>query len=123
MVVDTNIFIEYLRKQNKSKTTLANLPAVDLYYYSAITKFELFSGATDLKKWNEIEFLLAPMAELPFHDQIAIEAARIFQHLRKNGSMIEFRDIFIAASAIVNNLPLKTLNTKDFSRISGLALA
>lgn len=63
------------------------------------------------------------MVELPFHDQIAIEAARIFQHLRKNGSMIEFRDIFIAASAIVNNLPLKTLNTKDFSRISGLVLA
>jgi predicted nucleic acid-binding protein len=82
----------------------------------------LFSGATDPQKWNDVSFLLAPMAELPFYDQITLEAARIFQHLRKNGKMIEFRDIFIAATAIVNNLPLITLNVKDFSRISGLAL-
>lgn len=36
--------------------------------------------------------------------------------------MIEFRDIFIAATAIANNLPLLTLNEKHFSRVDNLSL-
>jgi predicted nucleic acid-binding protein len=40
----------------------------------------------------------------------------------KQSSTTAFRDIFIAATAIVNNLPVKTLNIKDFSRIPGLVL-
>jgi len=34
--------------------------------------------------------------------------------------MIEFRDIFIAATCIVNDLPVRTLNKKHFDRITGL---
>jgi tRNA(fMet)-specific endonuclease VapC len=36
--------------------------------------------------------------------------------------MIEFRDIFIAATCIVNELPLITLNKKHFKRIEELKL-
>ncbi len=36
--------------------------------------------------------------------------------------MIEFRDIFIGATAIVHNLPLKTTNTKHFERIKELEI-
>jgi predicted nucleic acid-binding protein len=122
MVIDTTIFVEYLRSKDKAKTSFTNLPPADTYFYSAVTKFELYSGATDAQKWKEVENLLAPMSELPFRDEISIDAARIYQDLRSRGLLIEFRDIFIAATARYHHLPLKTLNVKDFSRIPGLQL-
>jgi tRNA(fMet)-specific endonuclease VapC len=36
--------------------------------------------------------------------------------------MIEFRDIFIAATAIVNEMPVKTLNLKHFQRITEVGI-
>lgn len=37
--------------------------------------------------------------------------------LRIRGAMIELTDIFIAATALVNNLPIKTLNIRHFERV------
>ena len=35
---------------------------------------------------------------------------------------IDFLDIFIAATCIINNLPIKTLNKNHFNRIIGLSV-
>jgi tRNA(fMet)-specific endonuclease VapC len=122
MVIDSTVFIEYLRSRDRQNTTLVNLPEASVLYVSDVTVFELFMGAKDEHKWNDVEIILAPLVKLPFNSEAAIEAAQIFQTLQKSGNIIEFRDIFIAATAIVNNLPVKTLNVKDFSRIPGLNL-
>jgi len=37
--------------------------------------------------------------------------------------MIEFRDIFIAATCLVYQMPVKTLNQKHFKRIVNLEIA
>jgi predicted nucleic acid-binding protein len=42
--------------------------------------------------------------------------------LRKENLLIEFRDIFIAATCLVNHLPIKTINKKHFERIKGLEI-
>ena len=123
MVVDSTLFIEYLRSRERAKTTLMNLPQVESLYVSDVTVFELFMGAKDESKWQDVEILLNPLIRLPFNYPAAVEAAKIFQFLQKQGSIIEIRDIFIAATALVNNLPVKTLNVKDFSCIPGLKLA
>jgi tRNA(fMet)-specific endonuclease VapC len=57
---------------------------------------------------------------LPLTIDIAQQAAIIFQKLRSENQIIEFRDIFIGASSISNNLPILTLNKKHFSRIKNL---
>ncbi len=46
IIVDTSIFIEYLRKKDKTKTLLYRI--IDSYRLnvSSITVFELFAGAT-----------------------------------------------------------------------------
>jgi predicted nucleic acid-binding protein len=79
-------------------------------------------GAKDPAKWRDVDVILQPLMKLPFNTDTAMEAAKIFQLLQKQGNIIEFRDIFIAATAITNNLPIKTLNTKDFSKVPGLLL-
>jgi predicted nucleic acid-binding protein len=42
--------------------------------------------------------------------------------LKKRSQLIPTDDILIAATAISNNLPLATINVKDFSRIENLSL-
>jgi tRNA(fMet)-specific endonuclease VapC len=122
MVIDSSIFIEYLRSRDRQATTLLNLPAASQYYVADVTVFELYMGAKDPAKWRDVDVILQPLMKLPFNTDTAMEAAKIFQLLQKQGNIIEFRDIFIAATAITNNLPIKTLNTKDFSKVPGLLL-
>jgi hypothetical protein len=60
--------------------------------------------------------------EKPFSAAVAITAAQIYHQFKKQNKLIEFRDIFIAATCITNQLPLITLNKKHFSRIEELTL-
>lgn len=120
VVIDTSIFIEYLRAPDKQKTTLFNLPDNLNIFISAITLYELLMGAVNKEKLNDIQLLTSELTILPFNQDTANTAAELYHDLRKRNKMIEFRDLFIAATAISNNLPLLTLNKKHFERIKGI---
>ena len=123
MVIDTGIFIEHLRARDKSPTSLFKIQQTGVpLFVSTITVFELFAGATDPAKWEETEHVLSGVAFLPFLEAEAKKAAKIFQHLRSTGQIIEFRDIFIAATALFHGYPIKTSNVRHFNRIPELAL-
>jgi len=121
MVVDTSIFIEFLRAKDKAKTVLFQIPEIDHIYISSVTLYELLIGANTPEKANDIKILTEGLPVLTFNEDVASRAAKIYQQLRQQNKMIEFRDIFIAATCIVNNLPVKTLNLKHFERIEGLS--
>ena len=123
MVIDTGIFIELLRKRDKSKTILASLPNNTSLFVSAVTVYELMMGATDLEKKSDVEILLEGIPILPFNNDVSLKAAEIYHTLRRRNLLIEFRDIFIAATAIIFQLPIKTLNQEHFQRIETLKLA
>lgn len=46
----------------------------------------------------------------------------MYHVLRTRNQMIEFRDIFIAATCLVHDLPIVTLNKKHFKRIDDLKI-
>ncbi|GGM76063.1 hypothetical protein GCM10010967_04540 [Dyadobacter beijingensis] len=123
LVIDTGIFIEYLRKTEKSKTILASLPNDSSLFVSAVTVYELMMGATNDQKKKDVEILLEGVSVLPFDEEVSMKAAEIYHNLRRRNLMIEFRDIFIAATALVFQLPIKTLNKDHFQRIETLDLA
>lgn len=123
MVVDTTVFIEHLRASDKTDTALGNLPDGTSLHVSVVTLYELHLGATTPSKRQDVETLLRGTTPLPFTPQVAEEAARTYQDLRSRNQMIGHRDIFIAATALVHGLPVKTLNRKHFSRVAGLTLA
>ncbi len=120
MVVDTSVFIDFLRSTKKETTLLFNLPDNSKLFVSTVTLFELYAGATTPAKWEDIRLLTEDLIILPLTIDIAQQAAIIFQKLRSENQIIEFRDIFIGASALTNNLPILTLNKKHFSRIKNL---
>jgi tRNA(fMet)-specific endonuclease VapC len=122
MVADTGIFIEHLRAKDKLSTTLYKISENQNRYISAVTLYELYMGATTKEKERDVEELTEGFSVLPFTEGIAKKAAEIYHKLRVSNQMIEFRDIFIAATCIVNELPIVTLNKKHFKRVDGLKI-
>jgi predicted nucleic acid-binding protein len=122
VLVDTSILIDYFRKTEKSNTALVKLfrQGYD-FSISAITEYEIYSGAnaSQLNFWNDI---LNNISVIPF-DQSAVKAAvQINQVLKQKSKQIDIADLFIAATAISNNLPIATLNLKHFKRVDQLTI-
>jgi len=117
MVVDTNIFIEYLRAKDKLNTVLLKLPDKIEMSISSTTVYELFMGVNTEMKRKEIQILTGNLNLLSFNYEIATKSAEIYNDLKYKNQLIEFRDIFIGATAIVYQLPILTLNRKHFERI------
>ena len=120
MVIDTSIFIAYLRAKNKTRTRLQNLPDDAIIYISSVSLYESYMGATSQQKWTDIRTLTEDIPVLSFGQEVAEKSANNFHELKKTNELIEFRDIFIAATAIVHHLPVVTTNGKHFKRIQGL---
>jgi predicted nucleic acid-binding protein len=120
MVIDTGIFIEHLRAKDKLSTKLYSLSDNNNLFISAISLYELYMGATTNEKEDDIKYLTEDLTVLPFTDAVSKKAAQIYHQLRLTNKMVEFRDIFIAATCIVNELPIVTANKKHFNRIKGL---
>jgi len=122
MVIDTSIFIEHLRAKDKFATTLYQLTNDNELFISSISLYELYMGATTKEKEKDVQSLTDDLAILPFTNLVAIKAAEIYHALRRSNQVIEFRDIFIAATCIVHELPIVTLNKKHFERVEGLKI-
>jgi tRNA(fMet)-specific endonuclease VapC len=123
MVVDTGIVIEHLRAKDKLNTTFSSIPDNLPVFITTVSLFELMMGATSKEKLYDIKFLVDDLEVLDFESHAAEKASEIFRTLKTRNQLIEFRDIFIAAVCITNNLPLLTLNKKHFTRVEELLLS
>ena len=122
ILIDTSIFIEYLRKQNKAKSILYQIVESQEIYTSTVVEFELYAGATDEQKRRDVDGILTWCTVVPFTSDIAQTAAIIYQELKSVNRLIDMRDILIAASALTHGLPVMTLNMGHFDRVTGLQL-
>lgn len=122
MVVDTGIFIDHLRSKAKTNTVLYQIFERDDLYVSSVTLYELMAGATTQQKKEDIFLITSNFEVLDFSEAIAYKAAEIYQQLKKENLLIEFRDIFIAATCLNYDFPVLTLNKKHFQRIKELRL-
>jgi tRNA(fMet)-specific endonuclease VapC len=121
-LADTTILIDYFRKTDKANSAWIIL--FDKGYdfcISAITYFEIYSGATihQIPFWASV---LERTKVIPFDEAVAQVSVNINNQLKRKRKQIDKADLFIAATAISNNLPLATLNKKHFDRIEGLSL-
>lgn len=124
ILIDTTIIIDFLRKQNKQATYLWKVKEAGfIIRISTITVFELYAGAiTDTHK-DDLQKLLKWFEIIPFDFETARISAEIYKNLKKENQLIEFRDIFIAATSIKANISLLTLNKKHFNRIKDVKIS
>lgn len=122
LIVDTTILIEYFRKTDKANSKLvSHFKQFKTLYISTVTEFEIINGATEkhLQFWNG---MLPRFTVLDFDSRAAREAANIVAQLKTKRKTIDKPDLFIAATAIVHELTLDTLNRKHFIDIDKLQL-
>ncbi len=123
ILVDTSVIIDFLRKKDKKRSHLWKIKELDLNcLISTITVFELYAGAvSDIHK-RDLNKLIKWMTVLPFSMQTAQISGDIYRELKARNELIEFRDIFIGATAVEWTVPVLTLNEKHFTRIKDVAL-
>jgi predicted nucleic acid-binding protein len=68
VVVDTSIFIDYLRAKDKRNTVLFKIPDNRRIYISSVTLYELLMGATDSQKIKDVHLLTDDTIILPFDE-------------------------------------------------------
>ena len=122
VLIDTSIIIDFLRKDKKDKTFLWKIKNNSTCFMSSITFFELLSGVKTERHFEDLKKISKWIKSLNFDDNIAFIAADIYKKLRKNNKIIDYRDIFIAATANYHNLIVATINKGHFERIEDITL-
>jgi tRNA(fMet)-specific endonuclease VapC len=120
ILIDTSILIDLFRKTDKNNSALIGLVRQGYdYCISAITEYEIYTGAAlgQVEFWNNF---LQKTEVLPFDKVVTKVAVDINRDLKTKRKQIAISDLFIAATAIANNLPFATLNGKHFDRIDNL---
>ena len=123
VLVDTSVLIDFLRKTNKQKTLLWQIKENGYRcFISTITIFELYAGAISKKHYDDLSILLKWFEIEAFSEKTAKISAKIYNNLKSQNRLIEFRDIFIGATAIILDIPVITLNTKHFRRMKKIRI-
>jgi tRNA(fMet)-specific endonuclease VapC len=120
ILCDTNILIEFY-KNNAPVVQELHQIGQDQLAISAITQAELYFGALNKAELAKIKQHLSLLRLFP----IDLPISSAFLGLMEAYSLshrLGLPDALIAATGLVHNLPLYTLNVKDFQFIAGLEL-
>lgn len=125
-VLDTNTLIYYFKGQGQIAKNLANVSPQEIGI-STIVLFELQVGiaksTSPAKRTQQLQQLLSRVNLVPFDRDSAVAAATIRAQLEQQGTPIGPMDVLIAGTALAFQATLVTHNVKEFSRVSGLAIA
>jgi tRNA(fMet)-specific endonuclease VapC len=111
VVVDTSVVIDLLRGREEARSLLQ--PPWEELIVSTITVHEVYAGMRPGEE-ERTAMMLAGFEVLPFGSAEARLTGRWWRDYREKGVTLDFRDLAIAAVAVMRNLPLLTGNVKDF---------
>ena len=120
IVLDTDIFIDYLRGYEKAFQFFDELKGQDyVVYFSAITETELISGkeCNKIERKAELLRILSHFNKVPVDNPIAVKAGD-FRRIHE----IKFTDATIAATAFVIKADLISRNDVDYKKIKEITL-
>ena len=117
-LLDTNIFIEIYRDNANIASIVDNMQELSV---CDVVRAELFYGARNKSDLQAISADLEGLTILPLLPQISEMAVNLVKTYCLSHKL-EFADALIAATAIIHNAELFTLNKKDFAFIPNLKL-
>ena len=123
IVADSDVLIDFLRGRGDFARRVELELQSSWFATTAITAFELRSGARTPRQKNAVETLLDAMAVLPFGVEEARIAAEIRIDMETGGRPIGMADYMIAAVCIATDSVLLTRNRKHFERVKDLKLS
>ena len=124
-LLDTNICVCFLNHNEKIIDKIASIPNDDLAI-SCFNLTELLFGAYNSnyvdKNLERVRYIESTIEVMPFDKKAVENYAIIKSTLKKQGKLIDYFDILIAAVALSNEMILVTNNEKHFNHIRGLAV-
>ena len=122
-VADTDVLIDFLAGAEPTAGRIAEELGRGGLHTTAITRFELLSGARNERQEAAIRNLLSTMGTLALDESAADRAAQVRRTLERSGASIGMADSLIAGIALTHGASLLTRNRRHFERVSDLRLA
>lgn len=120
ILCDTGILIEFYKNNSTIVQELRKI-GQDQLAISAITQAELYFGALNKAELRMIKRQLATLALLPIDSGISRKFLELMEAYTLS-HRLSLPDALIAATAVVHQVELYTLNLKDFRYIPELKL-
>lgn len=120
LVLDSDVLIDLLAGREPAGTLIPNLLEMDLAGTTAVTVYELYSGAARPSDRRDLDEFLATLVILPLDARSARRAGAVDLSLRSKGRPINPGDNLIAGICLANDLALVTRNVSHFRRVPGL---
>jgi predicted nucleic acid-binding protein len=123
LILETTFLVDLERERRRKEVGRAqrflSARPEERLWLTMTTVGELASGAGDNDRTGW-ESLVAPFGVLPIDTNVCWSYGRAFRYLADNGLLIGTNDLWIAAAALANSLPLATRNVRHFKRVPGL---
>jgi hypothetical protein len=119
VIVDTSVFIEFLKGNESYSVAIISLLEKNLVFSTGIIIAELLQGLKNLKEEKYLTELITAVNILEITTNLWIETGNISLSLRRKGINLPLTDIAIASLAIEHNLQIFTLD-KHFEQIPGV---
>lgn len=119
-LLDSDVIINFVDQGHDFPTGLK----ITKQFISVITYYEIMFGA---KKQNKANIFTSFIKDFDLHvlelsQNIATRAIDLRIQLEEKGTRIDSMDLFIAATAIENDLMIVTNNTKHFAHLPKVSL-
>lgn len=120
VMCDTNIFIHWF---NNDKQTIDKLEQIglDRIAVSVVTVMELIEGIDNKEQLQRLKKKIKHYAIVDFSREVSSLALHLVEDYKLSQN-IQIPDAIIAATAVINKIPLFTYNTKDFKYIPNIVL-
>ena len=116
VVADTCWYIDVEKGRSDALTYLAQ-NAGTTFVLTEIVRAELYAGGRDARR---IALLAGASGLYGIDEAVAREWGTAARHLRSTGQMVGANDLWIAAIALANGVPVLTRNPSDFNRVLGV---
>lgn len=121
-VADTDVLIDALRGREPSASRIRAGIVDGTLATTAITVFELQSGARTVAETAAVGRLLDALTILPFDAAAGMRAAACRRDLEGSGRVIGMGDCLIAGICLHRSAVLLTRNHRHFDRVTGLTV-
>jgi predicted nucleic acid-binding protein len=119
-LLDTSVAVDHLRGAKPAVDLLRSLVSEDeTVAASEIVRFELLAGAR-VSKIDQLEQFFAAISWIQVDEDIARAAGSLARVHRRAYSGIDDADYLIAATAIILDAELLTVNVRHFPMLEGL---
>lgn len=122
-LADSDVLIDMLRGHEPSASAVRAAIDDGTLATTAVTAFELLSGARTLEQVRLMSELLALLPIVGLDDRASEAAAAARRELERRGETIGMADYLIAGICLSRSATLVTRNRRHFERVPGLRLA